>query len=171
MADLLKVLKFQSLKKNPLLFEFKVNGELAPFLVTNSKSILWVDAHNDVVRAGVRLNTRVKDFFMEILDEVIAVGSEASWGNVHEFSKEGIMSAISYVESYDVGTLEILVHPNSADKLDVKLKVINTHWLPENCAVVVPQNRDCVGFIGMIGKNFVGVIHNPSRGLSIARSM
>jgi hypothetical protein len=70
MADLLKVLKFQSLKKNPLLFEFKVNGELAPFLVTNSKSILWVDAQNDVVRAGVRLNTHVKDFFMEILDEV-----------------------------------------------------------------------------------------------------
>lgn len=171
MADLLKVLKFQSLKKNPLLFEFKVNGELAPFLVTNSKSILWVDAQNDVVRAGVRLNTHVKDFFMEILDEVTTVGSEAGWGNVHEFSKEGVMSAISYVEGYDVGDLEILVHPKSADKLDVKLKVVNTHWLPENCAVVVPQNRDFIGFIGMIGKNFVGVIHNPSRGLSIARSM
>lgn len=51
MADLLKIIKFNNLKKTPLMFEFKVKGELAPFLVTNSKSILWVDAPNDTVRA------------------------------------------------------------------------------------------------------------------------
>lgn len=171
MADLLKIVKFNNLKKTPLLFEFTVNGELSPVLVTNSKSILWVDATNNMVRAGVRVETRVKDFFLEILDEVITVGSEAGWGNVHTFSEEGIQQAITYVQGYDVGALEILVHPNSASKLKTKTKITNTHWLPENCAVVVPQNRDFLGFIGMVGKNFVGVVHNPSRGLSIARSL
>ena len=58
MADLLKIVKFNNLKKTPLLFEFTVNGELSPVLVTNSKSILWVDATNNMVRAGVRVETR-----------------------------------------------------------------------------------------------------------------
>ena len=171
MGDLLKVVKFNNLKKTPLLFEFKVNGELSPVLVTNSKSILWVDATKNMVRAGVRVETRVKDFFMEILEEIMTVGSEAGWGNVHAFSSEGINQAITYVQEYDVGSLEVLVHPNSASKLDVKVKITNTHWLPENCAVVVPQSRDFLGFVGMVGKNFVGVVHNPSRGISIARSV
>lgn len=170
MADLLKIIKFNNLKKTPLLFEFKVNGELSPVLVTNSRSLLWVDAKDNMVRAGVRLETRVKDFFMEILEEIMTVGSEASWGNTHEFSTDGVLQAITYVREYDVGALEVLVHPNSASKLDVKVKITNTHWLPENCAVVVPQNRDFLGFVGMVGKNFVGVVHNPSRGISIARS-
>ena len=171
MADLLKIVKFNNLKKTPLLFEFSVNGELSPVLVTNSKSLLWVDATNNMVRAGVRIETRVKDFFIEIIDEIATVGSDAGWGNVHDFTNEGVSQAISYVQSYEVGALEILVHPNSASKLDVPLKITNTHWLPENCAVVVPQNRDFLGFIGMVGKNFVGVVHNPSRGLSVARSL
>ena len=170
MADLLKVIKFNSLKKTPLLFEFKVNGELSPFLVTNSKSILWVDAPNDTVRAAVRIDTRVKDFFIEILDEISAVGHSASWGNIHDFSNEGVSNAIAYLQDYGVGSLEVLVHPNSASELNIRVKVTNTHWLPENCAVVVPQDRDFLGFIGMIGKDFVGVIHNPSRGISIARA-
>lgn len=169
MADLLKIIKFNNLKKTPLLFEFKVKGELSPFLVTNSKSILWVDAPNDTVRAAVRINTRVKDFFVEILDEISTVGNSASWGNVHDFSDEGVAKAITYLQDYDVGSLEILIHPNSASEINTRVKVTNTHWLPENCAVVVPQDRDFLGFIGMVGTDFVGVIHNPSRGISIAR--
>jgi hypothetical protein len=171
MADLLKIIKFNNLKKTPLMFEFKVKGELAPFLVTNSKSILWVDAPNDTVRAGVRVNTRVKDFFMEVINELATVGDDAQWGNTHEFSPEGVQEAISYLQGYEVGALEVLVHPNSASDIDVAVKVTNTHWLPEKCAVVVPQDRDFLGFIGLIGKDFVGVVHNPSRGLSIARSV
>lgn len=171
MADLLKIIKFNNLKKTPLLFEFKVKGELAPFLVTNSKSILWVDAPNDTVRAGVRVNTRVKDFFMEVINELATVGDDAQWGNTHEFSPDGVREAISYLQGYEVGALEVLVHPNSASDIDVAVKVTNTHWLPEKCAVVVPQDRDFLGFIGLIGKDFVGVVHNPSRGLSIARSV
>lgn len=170
MADLLKIIKFNNLKRNPLLFEFKVQGELSPFLVTNSKSILWVDAPNNTVRAGVRINTRVKDFFIEILEEISTVGKEADWGNIHDFSDEGIGKAISYLQDYDVGSVEILIHPNSSSQIKTPIKVTNTHWLPENCAVVVPQDRDFLGFIGMVGKNFVGVIHNPSRGISIART-
>ena len=171
MADLLKIIKFNNLKKTPLLFEFKVKGELSPFLVTNSKSILWVDAPNDTVRAAVRINTKVKDFFMEILEEIYTVGKEAEWGNVHDFSDEGLNHAISYLQDYDVGSVEVLMHPNSASILSTRVKVTNTHWLPENCAVVVPKDRDFLGFIGMVGKNFVGVIHNPSRGISIARTV
>lgn len=171
MADLLKIVKFNNLKKTPLLFEFKVKGELAPFLVTNSKSILWVDAPNDTVRAGVRVNTKVKDFFIEVIDELATVGNDAEWGNIHEFSSEGIEEAISYLQDYDVGALEVLVHPSSSPELKVGVKVTNTHWLPEKCAVVVPQDRDFLGFIGLIGKDFVGVVHNPSRGLAIARSV
>lgn len=171
MADLLKIIKFNNLKKTPLMFEFKVKGELAPFLVTNSKSILWVDAPNDTVRAAVRVNTKVKDFFMEVINELAVVGDDAQWGNTHEFSTDGVRDAIAYLQGYDVGALEVLVHPNSASDIEVSVKVTNTHWLPEKCAVVVPQDRDFLGFIGLIGKNFVGVVHNPSRGLSIARSV
>ena len=171
MTNLLKMLKFDNLKRTPLLFEFKVDNELAPFLVTNSKSVLWVDAPNDMVRAGVRIKTTVKDFFMEILDEISTVGDEAEWGNIHEFSSVGVSNAIAYLKSYDVGAIEVLVHPTSAPKLKIKSKITRTNWLPENYAVVVPQNRDFLGFIGMIGSDFVGVVHNPSRGLSIARSV
>lgn len=172
MANLLKVLQFKKTKKTPLAYEFQVDGASAPFLITNSKSLLWVDAPNNVVRAGVRLNCKVRDFFLEVLEEVMAVGKQAEWGNVHSFDDKGISLALSYLQDYDVGSVEVLVNPESLSslgKLGVKVTVAN--WLPKEYAVFVPENRDFLGFVGCVGEDFVSVVHNPSRGLSIARTI
>ena len=171
MGNLLKVISFKKEgNKTPLAYEFKVDGSSSPFLITNSKSLLWVDAPNDKVRAGVRIKCNIKEFFMEILEEIIVVGLEANWGNVQSFDPTGIKTALNYLKGYEVGSLEVLVNPESRSSLEgLEVKITNTHWLPKNFAVFVPQDRDFLGFIGMVGEDFVSVVHNPSRGISVAR--
>ena len=171
MANLLKVVSFKNKNnRTPLAYEFQVDGSSSPFLITNSKSLLWVDAPNNTIRAGVRLKCNIKDFFLEVLEEIIAVGLEAEWGNVHSFDEDGITTACDYLKGYEVGAVEVLVNPESRNLLSgLGIKITNTHWLPKNYAVFVPQNRDFLGFIGLVGEDFVSVVHNPSRGLSVAR--
>lgn len=171
MANLLKIVSFnKDSKKTPLAYEFQVDGSSSPFLITNSKSLLWVNAPNNKIRAGVRLGCSVKEFFLEVLEEIIAVGLEAEWGNVHSFDQEGIATALDYLKGYDIGSVEVLVNPKSRSLLsNLGIKITNTHWLPQNYAVFVPQDRDFLGFIGLVGNDFVSVIHNPSRGVSVAR--
>ena len=116
-----------------------------------------------MVRAGV--SGTIKDFFLEILDELLSALRLV--GGMFIRFRDEVQQAIKMFK--DMMWVLNSCTSNSASKLK-QTKITNTHWLPENCAVVVPQNRDFLGFIGMVGKNFVGVVHNPSRGLSIARS-
>ncbi len=99
----------------PLMLEFQVPAETAPYLVSSSSSVLWInDAHpGSLVKAAVRESTPGA-FFREVVEAVIAMGRQQEWGNVHPLTIEGLRAAIDHVAFYELGPLELLTpraHP------------------------------------------------------------
>ena len=176
MAHLLKLVRFDKVKPNILACEFQANKDAIPFLVSTSKSLLWVnDAHSNVVRAAVRPKTKVQDFYKEVIQEIAEVGTDCSWGNVQPLNKVGLQNAIDYVVSYELGEVECLLNPQQKEQVSEMLKDSGIayslcNWLPADCVVVVPKDRSFLGFVGVLTTGFVSVIQNPSRGIAIARN-
>ena len=180
--DLLQRLKFgDGFKKNavPLAMEFPVDPVGAPYLVSSTTSLLWIGepVRSNFVRAAIRRDVKEdSSFFLEVLEEVANTGMEAKWGNVHPLTKEGVIAAVEHVQSYGMEDVEILSPPSDSDSLFPKdtefngIPIRRSVWVPDDYRVVVPTDRDFVGFIGRIGSSsIVSVIHNPSRGMGIAK--
>lgn len=99
----------------PLMLEYRVTPETAPYLVSSTSSVMWIpEPHpGDLVKAAVR-EVKPGPFFLEVVEAVAAMGRQAEWGNVHPLTEEGLRAAIAHVESYDLTELELLVprrHP------------------------------------------------------------
>lgn len=167
----------------PAILEFPVNKATAPFLVSSSRSTIWINrSKNGKVRAAVRNAEAYGNYFSEVVEAVSEMGIMAEWGNVHPFTKEGVKAAIDHVRFYEIPDLEILASPdNDWTKVDETLEdntpmlmmfgvpVQYAAWMPPNCIVVVPKDRHFVGFLYGIGERMVSVVHNASRGLAVAR--
>lgn len=175
MSHLLKLVKFDKVKPSiqPLAFEFQANKEATPFLVSTSKSLLWItEAPTNVVRAAVRPKTKIQDFYLEVIQEVVEVGEECSWGNNYSFNKEGVLSAVSYVKSYGIEEVVCLLSSSTKSRTNflqgtgVEFSICN--WLPQDFIAVVPKDRSLLGFVGVMNSGFVSVIQNPSRCLAFA---
>jgi len=62
--------------------------------------------------------------------------------------------------------------PEWMDPEKVGMPICPTSWLPDGYAVVVPAERAFVGELTHLARGFVAaIVHNPSRGLAIARSV
>lgn len=164
-------------KKEPLIMEFEIDSQLAPVLVSSSKSLLWVEKiKQDRVRAAVR-EGEVDGLFATALEKIEAASLERGWDSVHPVGPGGLLSAINHLHHYDIMDVEVLVHPKSDPNLLFGVPQIPTHvvdypvffseWLPLNKALVVPSDRDFLGFTLKVGEKLVSVIHNPARGLAI----
>lgn len=177
-GSLLEIVNFDSTVKQtrrgaapPLMMEFQVNAELAPFLVSSTRSVRWVGntSQSGTIRAAVRKRQNIEP---EVVAAIVRMGQEAEWGNIHDLTTEGIQKCVEHVASYDLAPLEILVAPDTdLDGLSMPEGIVVSHapWLPLDAVVVVPVDRGFVGTLGTIGKHkAVAVIHNASRGVAVA---
>lgn len=171
-------------KAVPLLMEFKVNPDTGPFLVSSSRSVMWVNSHAGRVRAGVR-KIVPGTLFNEAVQAVTKLGTEAEWGNVHPFTGAGLINAIAHLRSYDLSEIEILVNPKTGldagfppvmlseerESTLLGFPLMYAEWLDLDTIVVVPHERDFVGFLLQIDAagTAVAVVHNASRGMGICR--
>lgn len=190
MSNLLQVVRVHpkaAAKKGnvPLIMEFHITPETAPYLVTSSEGLLWIEQPHpgDIVKAAVREIESPGDLFWAMTLSVAHRGKRDEWGNVHPFTKEGVLAAAAHVEDYDLGDLEILA-PRVRDEENEEgiyqrpewlrhetlgYPVRPTSWIPDDCAVVVPRDRDFVGLLSHITpKKVAAVSHNPSRSIAIA---
>lgn len=167
----------------PLMMEFQVNPDLAPFLVSSSKATLWVNGRSGTVRAAVRDEGDLSTYFREVVTALIEMGRERDWGSVHPLTSDGIRKAIEHVKSYDLNELEILVNPQiDWSRIDPQWKVgseeipmilfgLNIQpapWMDLDTVVIVPKDRDYVGFILLFEGRIVSVVHNGARGVGVA---
>lgn len=171
--------------------EMEVSSETAPYLVTSTTSLAWVDSPMDptqemwpdrtpdtVVRVAVRpdLVGPPGPLFAQILDVVGERGGNSRWGNVHPFTEDGVISSFEHVNFYGLGDLCLLV-PNEETSIPLRgiasdrgLLPQPCSWMPPECAVVVPKDRTFVGVLGRLGRGgSVAVVHNASRAIAIAR--
>lgn len=176
--NLLEVLNFDSTVKQtrrgaaaPMMMEFQVNEELAPFLVSSTRSVQWVHntSQHGTIRAAVRKRQGIET---EVLAAIITQGQEMQWGNVHPLTTEGVRKCVEHVASYDLTPLEILVAEDTdlgEVELPADIAVSQVPWMPVDALAVVPVDRGFVGTLGTIGKHkAVAVLHNPSRGVAVA---
>jgi hypothetical protein len=185
-SNLLQVIRSQpkalAVKGNlPLLLEFSVSPESAPYLVTSTTGVLWIEeAHpGDLIKSAVRDITSPGDLFRESLIAIAERGEEKHWGNVQPYTKLGLDAAVDYVQSYDLPDVEILVSnskgglkPKWLAPKEIQIPVRVSSWVPDNCAVVVPSNREYVGFIVHLKPKTVAMaIHNASRAIGIVWDM
>jgi len=204
MSHLLHVTRLQSKAMQrkgvmPLMLEFNVTEETAPYLVSSSSSVMWVtEAHpGPVVKAAVR-EVRLGEFFREIVDAVVAMGRQQEWGNIHDLTLDGLRTAIEHVAFYDLEPLELLIprthparsEPDSEDEEEprgvspaglmpselrplieqVGLPFRPSVWVPDGTVVVVPKDRTFVGVVSQVTpRKIAGVVHNAARGIGVAQ--
>lgn len=153
----------------PLMVEFTVPEETAPYLVSSSSSVLWVNQTYgpSLIKAAVR-SVSLGAFFREVLDAVVVMGRQQEWGNVHPLTVAGLRAAVDHVASYELAPLELLIpraHPpgssGGAVDGDSKATLITPElrplieevglpfrpsvWVPDGTIVVVPKDRTYVG--------------------------
>lgn len=157
--------------KTPLLMEFQVNPELAPFLVSSSRSVQWVShaSESGHVRAAIRKRHGLE---AELLAAILHLGQEAQWGNTHPLTTDGVLACIEHLAFYGIVQVQLLVGPDT-DLTGVELPPHVLHgvasWVPRDALVVVPLDRNFVGTLGTMGQHkAVAVVHNASRGVAVA---
>lgn len=170
MPDLLKKVVLKTEGRTPLMMEFPVNPELAPYLVTaaGKSKFIWILSSKGRVRVGVRKQDPSERVAMnlDLIREIALVGETSKWGNVHPLTSKGLESAVGHLKYYGVEDIEVLVSTSGLPFIaDAPVKVCD--WLHEGCAVVVPKDRDCVGVFADVGKGFLAMVHNPSRGVVV----
>ena len=126
MANLLAVhrlrTKAMQRKSNvPLILEFHVNDATAPYLVSSSSSVMWInEAHpNGVVKAAVR-QVGHGNLFAEMVETVATMGRNMNWGNVQPLTTEGLREAVNHIEFYGLGPVELLTpraHPTEVGEM------------------------------------------------------
>jgi hypothetical protein len=141
--------------------------------------VLWINQPHpgDVphVKAAVQKNKVPGEVFWNVATAIFEKSRECQWGNAQPYTEQGLMAAIEHVSSYGLGTVDILVAMDNKDDrpkwlLDRDLGE-NLHgcaWVPENCAVVVPSDRQFLGmYVHLSAPLTAMVVHNPSRGFAM----
>jgi len=159
-------------KKIPFMVEVEVHPEGQPFLVSGTKTLLWVgSSKTGVLRAAVRSDEQPDP--LTIISEVAHRGAEDQWENSFPYTAVGVGKAISYVRSYGISELDLLVPSDYAFPPPKKKSVnlVPTSWMPSGRVVVVPSDRSYLGTIRTLGeKHWILLVHNPSRGMAVSGS-
>jgi len=183
--DLLQVMELNPArlrpKAKPLMVEFGVNPETAPFLVTSTRATMWITPRTPTVRAAVRSIPDTGTLFREMVNEIAETGRGAQWGNTPPLTAEGLLAGLAYLHSYDLADVELLAHadtvwPEGARMLQDEAgnrtvggcPVQVCPWLEPGTVVMLPVDRAYVGFVLLLGEERgLAVVHNASRGVVV----
>lgn len=160
----------------PLFMTFPVNPDGAPFLVSSPSGFVWVpEAMNGAVHTAVREIRQPVELNLEIVGLIAERGVDQDWGNVHPLTTEGVEGALEYVRYFGIEQVDLLVPSQKKvidlvpDAPDVRA-ILEVEWL-EDMVLAVPSDRSFFGTLGLLSpKKAIVLVHNPSRGLGIARA-
>ena len=166
----------------PLILEFQVDPQTAPYLVSSSKGVLWIDepfkGDPPFIKAAVRKGVTPGDIFQAASKAIFEKATEMQWGSAQPFTEVGLTAAIDHVASYSVGSLNILVSgkpilegrtlPSWLRDRELGENLRSADWVPENCAIVIPSDRSFLGMlVHLTPLTTVMAIHNASRGFAM----
>jgi len=168
MVTLTQMIPYDLGKKTPLLVEVPVDRELAPYLVSSSKSALWIERPhpNNCVRAAV---TNHQGHAKSLIEHIAIKGDAEEWGNCHPLSEKGVREALAHLQYYGFGDVEVLFSPSTRDVgIPEGVPVREAPWVPKGWAVVVPVDRSFVGTTLCFKEGlFATVVHNAARGVAV----
>ena len=156
----------------PLMIELPVDPTIAPYLVSTTKSFLWLvqPLRDNKLRVAIR-KENLDQLFGEVVQNIYEMGLENSWENSYTLSKDGVQKAIEYLQYYGIKEIEILCgesDPLSLGSRYGKYSVTKVSWLSD-CYVAIPKDRSYFGSLTDFGSdNYAILIHNPSRGIAFS---
>lgn len=175
MADLLlhQAIRIGQRKGVPLFMEFTVPSDTAPYLVTSTTSLVWVEQAfpGSVVRAAIRSPApKGGDLNLAIVQAVCARGRENSWGNIQPLTGPGLLEALAHLRYYGLEQIEVLVPEDWNDEINIPdiVQVSEASWLPSRTLVLIPRDRSYLGFLGRLDRDgILAVVHNASRAMAV----
>ena len=158
--------------RTPLMIELPVEPKIAPYLVSTTKSFLWLHQplRDNKLRVAIR-KENLDQLYGEIIQNIYEMGVNSSWGNSHTLSKEGLQKAIDYLRYYGIKEVEIL--SSETDPLSLggnfgKYPITKVNWIAD-CYIVLPKDRSYFGSMTDFGSDkYAILIHNPSRGIAFS---
>jgi len=169
----------------PLILEFYVDPQTAPYLVSASRGVLWINdpfpGNTPFIKAAVRNGVLPGDIFREAAKAIFSKSMEMKWGSAQPFTKDGLDAALGYVSSYSVGSSDVLVSsgsrlpggqfPDWIKDREIGENLRLAEWVPSNCAVVVPSDRSFLGMLVHLSPlSTAMVVHNAARGFAMCWS-
>lgn len=145
--------------------EVPVAQETAPYLVTTSKKLMWVEeAPQGVLYAAIRTDSRLK-IYQDIVEMTFSRSKDSQWENIFPLSADGLSKAIEHMKFYGIEDVQILLTKSTSCIKHPQVKIVS--WMPENQALLVPKNPEYLGTSFVFGhKNYAMAVHNPSRGMA-----
>ena len=170
----LPVGQMPGVKGTPLYIETPVSSTSNPYLVTATKSLLWVEkamgTQEPFVRAAVRQDgARFEDLFPAIVQKI--AGREGL-GNGFLFDQGGLLDALHYLRVIRgvAGDLELVVGLTGGNLIELPdgVTLVRAKWVPSYAGILVPQDPP-FGIVRVFGESYAFVIHDV-RGLAILGS-
>jgi hypothetical protein len=158
-------------QKTPILLEVPIPENLeGPFLVTSSRSQIWIDEKfpSGFIRAAI--TKAPKEFlFREAMLSIFKKSRELSWGSVNPATKEGVQDTLAHLAFY--GLVDVQVYYGDGFDLDLLPEGIPSSeevWVPARWAVLLPKDKSFVGTLFDFGQDRNAlVIHNAPRGVGL----
>lgn len=157
--------------KTPLFIEVPISEGLeGPFLVTSTRSQIWLDNKfpSGIVRSAI-LRAPKEFIFRSCLIQIKEKAQNLAWGSVHPTTLEGFSAAKQHLDYYGLGELEIYFGEGfDQDVLPESVPAFEEVWVPSGWAVLLPKDKGFVGTLVDFGQERISlVIHNASRGVGL----
>lgn len=171
--NLLCVIPNPNKGKRPLLLDnvpVSSDPEAGPFLITSSRSLLWVERafESGFLRVAVR-QVGAHDLYGDLVKEIARQGEERQWGNVVEPTAAGVSAGLAHLDYYGLQSPSLLYGEDFDIGLAPEMDRTPVPWLPPSWGVLVPE-REYVGTAYLFSDGYVGaVVHNPSRGVVVLK--
>lgn len=166
MESLVPTVVFKA-KPGGLFLEVPVDPNTGPFLASGSKDLWWPTVlRGSHIRAAICHGAMPDTLYLDMCKEVHRRGVVEQWGATFPFTPEGVVGATGYLDDYGMGELELLTQDDPGEGLPMNVHPVYATWVPKGCAVLVPQDRTYLGFVGIFDSSYTAVLHNPSRGMA-----
>jgi len=150
--------------------ELRVDPALAPFLVSSTRSVVWIDqaSKEGFVRVALRSPNGIQG---EIVATILDRAVQEDWGNVYSLSEHGLQEAAQYLQDQGANEVDLLMSPSLSDQVGTFLpdqwEVKTASWLPLDTLIVVPRDRTYLGTFGTLDGNVCAIVHHPERAIAI----
>lgn len=157
-------------KRRPLMMDGVPVPDSGPYLITSSKSLMWVERSfaGGFLRLAVRQQS-ADGLYRDLVEAIADEGVRREWGNVHPATTEGVLEGLNHLHYYDLPDSTLLYGSDFDIGLAPDLERAPADWLPSTWAVLVPD-RAYVGTAYVFGdQHLAAVVHNPSRAVVVLR--
>lgn len=153
-------------KACPLLLEIPVSPLTAPYLVTATRSLMWLEeSPRGVVRTAMRPVWEPEKTFPAMVREIAFEGDRRGWEGHFPMNPKGIQAAVARMRTYGIQNFELLISPGSGAPPQLPAREVS--WVPAGSGVVVPMDRSYLGIVFRVGAAAGVVVHNPSRAMAV----